>query len=292
MSKSRTPLLDPSALPMLRLFAVLVLLLESAMVGAVDLGVLHWKTVAGKPGFAEIELKDRVPIDAATLRVSIASRDAYALAGLTYHPSLAKARLSVQAAGNRPVLRIDNLPQDQQWLDLIVVVSNRLSLSLAEYRVGLQKGPQEIAPSPAGTLQVRPAQAAANAKVEKPQTATIRTVDDDSRASARQAVQAWAQAWSERDVDSYIGAYTADYSGDRAGLTHQDWVEQRRTRILARKGISLELVDLGLERDGDTIIATFEQRYRSDGLRDRIRKRMLLVQADGRWLIKRETTLH
>ena len=121
MSKSRTPLLDPSALPMLRLFAVLVLLLESAMVGAVDLGVLHWKTVAGKPGFAEIELKDRVPIDAATLRVSIASRDAYALAGLTYHPSLAKARLSVQAAGNRPVLRIDNLPQDQQWLDLIVV---------------------------------------------------------------------------------------------------------------------------------------------------------------------------
>lgn len=277
---------------MLRRIVLFVLLLGPAAARGVDLGILHWKTAAGQAAFAEIELRDSARGDAAALRASIASRDAYGVAGLTYHAGLANARLELQTAGNRQVLRIDNLPQNVRPLDLLIVVSNRLSLSLAEYRVIPQSGPQEIAPSPAGTLQVAQARAAAGAKAETPPTTTSQPAGDGALAAAGQAVQAWALAWSRRDADAYIAAYTADYPGEHAKPARQDWIEQRRTRILARKNISVELADLRLERDGEAVVATFEQRYRSDGPSGRARKRMLLVPADGRWLIKRETTLY
>ena len=107
--------------------------------------------------------------------------------------------------------------------------------------------------------------------------------------AARNALQAWAQAWSQRNVDAYVAAYTSDFSV--AQTTHETWLEQRRNRILARNNIAVELSNIRLERKGETFVATFDQRYRSDGLSDRMRKQVVLIQDKGHWLIQRETAL-
>lgn len=259
---------------------------SATTVWPVDLGVLHWKSASGGASYAEIQLNDRVLIDASTLRTSIASQEAYSVAGLAYHAGFAAARLSVHAADGRTVLRVENLPQDAPTLDLLIVVSNRLALSLAEYRVNTRSG-APVQPSPAGTLHAAQPRASVP-KPEKPSISREIRSSDEGLATARQFLLDWAQAWSRRDVDAYISAYTPDYSGEGQRLSRQEWIAQRRARILARKRIVVELAQLRLERDGANIVATFDQHYRGDGLNDRIRKRMILVSVDGSWRIKSE----
>jgi Tfp pilus assembly protein FimV len=260
---------------------------------ALEVGTLHWKPVPGQAPVAEIELSDKSPIEPGAIRVSIATREAYGVAGLTYHPGLADAQISAQTgAGGRTVLRLVHMPLNTPDLDLLLVVSNRAQLFVAEYRIKPQSGAYDVPFSPVGTHQAALLPTHTKMEASKPLRGAKPLPANDATAAARDAVIAWAQAWSQRDVAAYIGAYTADFTGTPAKGTHSSWVEQRRTRILARKRISVELADLQLVRQGDTVTATFEQRYRSDGPVDRLRKRLVLVPVNGRWLIQFEVALN
>lgn len=258
---------------------------------ALDMGTLHWKPATGVAPFAEIDLNDQNPIDVSTIRVSVATREAYGVAGLTYHPGLASTRISAQAMGaGRVALRLEQLPLNVPALDLLVVLNNRDKLILSEYRINPQLGPHDVAPAPVGTRQAALARQADGKKTTSPVSSTP-TQTEDSMTTPRTAVLAWAQAWSRRDVDAYIGAYTPDYAGPKAKSTHQAWVDERRKRIASRKEISVKLSKLQLKRQGDTVTVTFVQSYRSDGPTDRMRKQLVLVQSDGRWLIQNEIPL-
>lgn len=259
---------------------------------ALDVGTLHWKPASGQAPFAEIDLSDKDPIDPRAIRVSVATREAYGVAGLTYHPGLASALINAQAAAGRVVLRVEHLPSNVPVLDLLVVVSSRDKLTLAEYHIDLQLGPHDVASSPVGTRQATLARQAAGTKAPQPLPATSQVAAEDALAAPGHVVLAWAQAWSRRDVDAYLAAYTPDYAGPRAKMTRQAWVDERRERIASRKDISVEVSKLQLKRQGDTATATFVQHYRSDGPTDRMRKRLVLVQVDGRWLIQREIPLN
>lgn len=261
---------------------------------ALDVGTLHWKPASGQAPFAEIDVSDKDPIDPRALRVNIATREAYGVAGLTYHPGLASALINAQASAGRVVLRVERLPPNVPALDLLVVVNSRDKLTLAEYRIDLQLGPHDVASSPVGTRQATLARQAAGTKAPPPlpAPATAPVAAEDALAAPGHAVLAWAQAWSRRDVDAYLAAYTPDYAGPRAKMTRQAWVDERRERIASRKDIAVEVSKLQLKRQGDTATATFVQRYRSDGPTDRMRKRLVLVQVNGRWLIQREIPLN
>lgn len=291
---------------------------------ALNLGPLHWKAPAGQAAYAEIELRNKGPIATQAVRASLASREAYSAAGLNYHPAFSSLRTSVLPGENgQAVLKLDQLPQDAESLDFLVVVNDKLALALAEYRVNPRQGAQDIPPAPAGTLQLKartpnaakpvksqplappaaaptlppattaatttPAAAPATTVPPSPPTAVAQPNQEES--VVREALQAWVKAWSERNTDAYIAAYTADFPGKDAALTHEAWLEQRRARIQVRKQISVELSNIRLERQGDAYVATFEQRYRSDGIRDRMRKQLVLIQDKGNWLIQRETAL-
>lgn len=270
--------------------AFLVLLPWSAM--ALEVGMLHWKPMPGLASFAVIDLNGTGPIDPHTIRVSIATQEAYAAAGLTYHPGLANVKVSAQAGGkNSTVLRLDHLPPNVPALDLLMVVSHRTSLSLAQYRLDLRPDSHDVGPSPLGTHYAAAPTVTTVAKPTRPLPASP-AGDDPALVAARTAVLAWAQAWSQRQVDTYINAYTPDYAGAKAKGNRPSWVKQRRSHIEARKTISVELKNMALTRQDDTVTVTFEQRYRSDGPSDRVRKRLVLVSVNGRWLIQRETTLH
>jgi hypothetical protein len=289
--------------------AAVTLCVVPASAWALDVGAFRILSAPGQRPVAEIELRDKSPVDPASIRARIATPEAYQVAGLRYHPGLAAVRITARAsnAQGSPTLVVEGLPADANALDLLVTVSDRLSLSMAEYRVDFQIGPREVAPAPAGTYlatQDSPATAASRAATPGPATAPIHATvaiqgapaptpasTDGSVASARAALGAWAKAWSDRDFDRYVSAYAPDFSGDMPAGSHNEWVELRRSRILGRHAISVDISNLKIERDGAVVKARFTQRYKGDGYRDTTHKRIDFAAAGDRWLIVREATV-
>jgi ketosteroid isomerase-like protein len=290
---------------------------------ALDFGTLRLYLPPGQAPYAEIALSDSAGLDPADVRARIATPDAYGVAGMRYLPALAAITITPQAAANgQVVLRLDRLPApgDAPEIDLLLLVGDRMSLALGEYRVDLQGSRREFAAQPAGSRLASnqggsggPAAARATtapvvsnpstsvpiAPVERPAAAPApgpggpASAGDASAVTAevQAALDAWAAAWSSRDVDAYLAAYLPDFAGRAKGTTREAWAEQRRSRILARKRISVELSQVQIVPRGDTVVATFTQRYRGDELVERSRKRMVFVKAGDRWLIQDEGEL-
>lgn len=293
-------------------FALIGLAAAWAPAQAIEFGTLRLYLPPGEAPYAEITLSDANPIDPADIRARIATPDAYSVANMRYVPGLQNVVLTPQAGANgQVVLRVDRLPagRDIAEIDLLLLVGDRMSLALGEYRVNLRGGAREFAAAPAGSrlggppapTTLPPVAAAAPAavsgalptSVDMPAAATVAAAPEGEIAlsEVEAALQAWAQAWSARDVDAYIAAYTPDYAGRGRNSTREAWMAQRRSRILARQRISVDIGTPKLTvRDG-SVIATFTQVYRSDGLNERSRKRLVLVRQDQRWLIQDEEEL-
>jgi tetratricopeptide (TPR) repeat protein len=125
-----------------------------------------------------------------------------------------------------------------------------------------------------------PAQASAPAASTKPAATAAKDVES--------AVQAWADAWSRRDMRDYLAAYTRNFSG--TSKSRKEWEEDRRSRIMSKRSISVGLSDLKTEVQGDKATVQFRQDYRADTLKVSGRKTLELVRSNGRWLIQKEST--
>ncbi|MEO8280843.1 MAG: hypothetical protein ABI564_14190 [Ideonella sp.] len=279
---------------------------------AIDFGTLRLYMPPGQPAYAEITLTDKAPLDPADIRARIATKDAYGVAGMRYVPALQQVSITPQSGpSGQVVLRLERLPDASVApdIDLLLLVGDRMSLSLGEYRVDLNGSSREFAAAPAGSRITANAPPAAAATPAAPSTAattaavvsgsanSVATVPVARPASpaafseVQSALEAWASAWSQRDIDAYVAAYTPDFAGRGKG-SHSDWVEQRRSRIVPKKKISVEIDKPQFVARGDKIVATFTQRYRGDGLAETSRKRMLMVRGtSGGWLIQEEDEL-
>ncbi len=102
------------------------------------------------------------------------------------------------------------------------------------------------------------------------------------------AVRAWAQAWARKDVDAYLSFYARDFKTPK-GEPRQEWAKSRRQRILAPKRIEvgLESIKVGAV-NGNSATVSFRQHYRSDSLTANSNKTLVMVRADGKWLIQQE----
>lgn len=107
-----------------------------------------------------------------------------------------------------------------------------------------------------------------------------------SHAEISSAVQAWAQAWSRKDLDGYFAAYTPDYSG---GQSRDTWREDRRSKILGKRSIRVQISDLVITVSGSRATARFRQAYAADSLSVVGRKTLSLVRNADKWLIEKES---
>lgn len=311
--KQFRPLL-PSPVAWRRALAALALVAgagASAPVAALDFGTLRLYLPPGQPAYAEITLSDSNLLDPADIRARIATPDAYSVANMRYVSALQGIVLTPQAGANgQVVLRLDRLPApgDVPEIDLLLLVGDRMSLALGEYRVNLRGNAREFAAAPPGsrlggpaappTAALPPAAATTSPVTANspqaidtpptPRPAATAATGEVALSEVEAALEAWADAWSRRDVDAYIAAYTPDYAGRGRASTREDWVAQRRSRILARKKISVELTKPRFAVWDGSVVATFSQTYRGDSLTERSRKRMVLVKLDNRWLIQEE----
>ncbi|GAP35666.1 L,D-transpeptidase Cds6 family protein [Piscinibacter sakaiensis] len=315
--------LPPSPPRRWRLLAAgLALALGTASAAALDFGPLRLYLPPGQAPYAEITLSDSAGLDPADIRARIATSDAYGVAGMRYVPALQSIVITPQAGpAGQVVLRLERLPAPGELpeIDLLLLAGDRMSLALGEYRVDLRSGGREFAVAPPGSRlaaaqTLTPATPAPAGVTTSPVTSSAptsvataplprpsppppappapspaATAVDLEAGEIQAAIDAWAAAWSARDMDGYLAAYTPQYAG-RLG-SRRAWEEQRRSRILSKKKISVDLDPPQLVARGDTVVATFQQRYRGDEVVERSRKRLVLVKADNRWLIQDETEL-
>lgn len=103
-----------------------------------------------------------------------------------------------------------------------------------------------------------------------------------------EAVNAWAKAWSAKDADRYLAFYAKDFATP-AGESRADWEKSRRQRIGAPKSIAVSVDSPKVTLSGEKQASvTFRQGYRSEVMKASSTKTLLMVKADGRWLIQQE----
>ena len=91
-------------------------------------------------------------------------------------------------------------------------------------------------------------------------------------------------------MDLYLGFYSDDYAP--SGMTHQQWVDQRRQRLTAPKWIQVAVNDfeVGPVKD-DVVRVRFIQEYKADNYQDRTRKQIRLRHTPDGWRIVEEKTI-
>ena len=150
---------------------------------------------------------------------------------------------------------------------------------------------QNVASGTIAAKPVAPATGAAVATVKpvvKPAaTTTASTTDEDD---IKTAVQAWAAAWSAQDVKKYLAAYADDFR-PADGASRSGWAQTRRERLTTPKSIKVSLNDLMIKvSDSNHASVHFRQAYHANTLHTSSPKTLLVVKADGRWLIQEERT--
>lgn len=142
--------------------------------------------------------------------------------------------------------------------------------------------PAALTPTPVAAVAPVAAKPAAKAMA----VATATNDEEDIQA----AVHAWAAAWSAQNTKKYLAAYAEDFR-PADGASRSNWAQTRRERLAAPKSIKVSLSELSIKvSDSNHASAHFRQAYHANTLQTSSHKTLLLVKADGRWLIQEERT--
>ena len=118
--------------------------------------------------------------------------------------------------------------------------------------------------------------------------APVAVKDDAQEQKVEAAVNAWADAWARQDMKGYYAAYTKNFNGGKG--SRKAWEEERRQRIVGKSSITVRVLNLRVEVNGDKAVARFRQEYRADSLNINSNKRLDMVRSGGKWLIEKEST--
>lgn len=153
----------------------------------------------------------------------------------------------------------------------------------------ITKTPIKIAAAPKPVAAPAPKPKPTLTTATKPQVVN-NTVKIPTEKQLISILNRWASAWRDQEFDQYVTAYTTDYKGRYRN--HQQWVKERRKRVIRADRITLELSQFQVKSlSAQRAIINFQQRYQSATYRDKVVKRIHLVNQDGQWKIAREVTL-
>jgi len=155
------------------------------------------------------------------------------------------------------------------------------------------------APAPAATkpaaaapaVAVAPTPSAPSVSAPKPEPKKEDAQPKQAKADStdiRNAVLAWAKAWSQKDMNRYLGAYASSFTPPDK-MSRTKWESDRRTRIISKKTISVDVNNLKIEATGNKATARFQQIYESDNFKGNSHKTLEMVKQGEHWLITRET---
>jgi murein L,D-transpeptidase YafK len=106
------------------------------------------------------------------------------------------------------------------------------------------------------------------------------------RRSLAAAVEQWRADWESRDTGRYLSHYSPRFNSDTQDAAA--WGAHKR-KVNASKGwIKVGLSQVSMfryPREGDFVVVTFDQAYRSDSLSNTMRKRQYWIKEGARWKI-------
>jgi len=137
-----------------------------------------------------------------------------------------------------------------------------------------EPGPSSTTAAPTPAIPV--AATAANATPPRTPTEDI-----------QQRITEWASAWQKKDADAYLKYYADDFT-PAGGISHTDWLQQRRERLGRPDEITIQLSNMNITTDGRVATARFTQSYSTRGKTLKETKTLALVLRDEHWLIRQE----
>ncbi len=98
----------------------------------------------------------------------------------------------------------------------------------------------------------------------------------------------WAAAWSGKNVEGYLELYSPAFLPSN-GMDRQKWEAFRRERLLAPASIEVTLESLKVEpQEEGRQAVSFLQTYKTEAVKLRSRKRLVLERIGGNWMIVAE----
>ncbi len=156
--------------------------------------------------------------------------------------------------------------------------------------------PKAVETKPTAATAPAAAPVPAPAPVAAPSAPEPKAVPEAPKAAAKngeseevlKAVRSWAAAWAAKDVKAYLGYYAKGFKTPN-GEARGEWEKGRAQRINAPKKIEVGVESPKVSiKDDNSATVTFRQAYRSDHLKVSSTKTLVLIKADGRWLIQQE----
>jgi len=112
-----------------------------------------------------------------------------------------------------------------------------------------------------------------------------RSVEAERRSLAA-AIEQWRADWQSRDTERYLAHYSKRFSSDKQ--YYAAWAAHKRGVNAGKRWIEVGVADVAMfryPREGDFVMVTFEQAYRSDSLKNTMQKRQYWIREDGAWKI-------
>jgi murein L,D-transpeptidase YafK len=106
------------------------------------------------------------------------------------------------------------------------------------------------------------------------------------RRSLNAAFDQWRQDWASRDTARYLEHYSSRFRTGRMDLAA--WSRHKRTVNAGKQWVKVGATEVSMfryPREGDFVVVTFAQDYRSNNLSNVSRKRQYWVKEAGRWKI-------
>ena len=106
------------------------------------------------------------------------------------------------------------------------------------------------------------------------------------RSSLAAALEAWRRDWESRDTARYLQHYSSAFRSGKQDLAA--WSAHKRGVNGAKTWIRLALSEVSMLRypdQGDFVVVSFNQDYRSSNLSNTMRKRQYWKKENGRWRI-------
>lgn len=152
------------------------------------------------------------------------------------------------------------------------------------------KGQKPVLPPPVPVAAAQPARPVAAAPAASAAVAPAPApASSGSQVEIEAAVRAWAMAWATKDMSAYLAAYGKDFA-PAGGTSRKTWEDERRSRIVGKKSISVKVSKLAVAVNGDKATAKFSQEYSADSINVTSRKVLDMVRAGGVWVIVKEST--
>ena len=96
----------------------------------------------------------------------------------------------------------------------------------------------------------------------------------------------WLKAWQGREVDAYLSFYSKNFKDPKK--SRKEWEMQRRSALSRNSSITIQVSDIQMKQNDETIEMSFVQDFKSDRVSDIGMKELIWKNEGNRWKIIKE----